>query len=406
MEEEFEFNFAEVLKEFRSGKKLTGKGGLLSPLIKQLTEAALEAEVESHIANEVLRGNKNRRNGVNKKTIKGTSDGTFELETPRDRNGTFEPQIVKKHQTTISDEIEEKILSMYGLGMSYTDISKHIEEIYEISISTATISAITDKIISKVKEWQARPLDCIYPFVWLDAIHYKIKDGGKYISKAVYTVLGVGMDGKKEILGLYLSENEGANFWLSVLTDLNNRGLNDILIASVDGLKGFPEAIKTIFPQTEVQLCIVHQIRNSMRYVASKNHKEFMADLKPVYQATTKEIAEENLLKLDEKWGKKYPIVLNSWKNKWENLSVYFKYPPEIRKVIYTTNIIESVHRQFRKLTKTKGAFPNENSLLKLLYMGIQNASKKWNMPVWNWNLTLSQLSIFFEGRLDDEIKI
>lgn len=406
MEEKIEFDFNEVLEQFKNGKNLTGKDGLLAPLIKQLTEAALEAEVESHIANDVLSGNKNRRNGVNKKTIKGLSDGSFELETPRDRNGTFEPKIVKKHQTTISNEIEEKILSMYGLGMSYTDITSHIEEIYQVSISTATISTITDKIIDKVKQWQSRPLDNVYPFVWLDAIHYKIKDGGKYVSKAVYTVLGVNMEGKKDILGLYLSESEGANFWLSVLTDLNNRGMKDILIASVDGLKGFPEAIKAIFPKTEVQLCIIHQIRNSIRYVASKNHKEFMKDLKPVYKAVSKEVAEEELKKLDEKWGKLYPIVLQSWKNKWENLSVYFKYPPEIRKVIYTTNIIESVHRQFRKLTKTKGAFPNENSLLKLLYMGIQNATKKWNMPMWNWNLTLSQLAIFFEGRLDDELKI
>ena len=406
MGKDIEFDFNEVLEQFKDGKNLTGKDGLLAPLIKQLTEAALEAEVESHISNDVLSGKKNRKNGVNKKTIRGLSDGSFELETPRDRNGTFEPQIVKKHQTTISNEIEEKILSMYGLGMSYSDISSHIEEIYQVSISTATISTITDKIITKVKEWQSRPLDAIYPFVWLDAIHYKVKDGGKYVSKAVYTILGVGMDGKKDILGLYLSESEGANFWLSVLTDLNNRGIQDILIASVDGLKGFPEAIKTIFPQTEVQLCIIHQIRNSIRYVASKNHKEFMADLKPVYQAVSKEVAEDALLQLDEKWGKKYPIVLQSWQNKWENLSVYFKYPPEIRKVIYTTNIIESVHRQFRKLTKTKGAFPNENSLLKLLYMGIQNATKKWNMPMWDWNLTLSQLAIFFEGRLDDELKI
>ena len=406
MGKDIEFDFNEVLEQFKDGKSLTGKDGLLAPLIKQLTEAALEAEVESHIANDVLSGKRNRKNGVNKKTIKGLSDGSFELETPRDRNGTFEPQIVKKHQTTISNEIEDKILSMYGLGMSYVDISSHIEEIYQVSISTATISTITDKIIDKVKTWQSRPLDSIYPFVWLDAIHYKIKDGGKYVSKAVYTVLGVNIEGKKDILGLYLSESEGANFWLSVLTDLNNRGLQDILIASVDGLKGFPEAIKTIFPKTEVQLCIIHQIRNSIRYVASKNHKEFMKDLKPIYQALSKEAAEDALLLLDEKWGKLYPIVLQSWNNKWENLSVYFKYPPEIRKVIYTTNIIESVHRQFRKLTKTKGAFPNENSLLKLLYMGIQNATKKWNMPMWNWNLTLSQLAIFFEGRLDSELKI
>lgn len=406
MEEEYNFDFDEVLNGFRNGKKLTGKGGLLAPLIKQLTEAALEAEVESHIADDVLRGNRNRRNGVNKKTIKGTSDGTFELETPRDRNGTFEPQIVKKHQTTISDEIEEKIISMYGMGMSYRDIALHVEDIYQISISTATISTITDKIIGKVKEWQARPLEALYPFVWLDAIHYKIKDGGKYVSKAVYTILGVRLDGKKEILGLYLSENEGANFWLSVLTDLQNRGVEDILIASVDGLKGFPEAINAIYPHTEVQLCIVHQIRNSIRYVASKNQKEFAKDLKLIYQAPTKELAEEELLKLEDKWGKKYPLVINSWNTKWDNLSVFFKYPPDIRKVIYTTNIIEAVHRQFRKLTKTKGAFPNENSLLKLLYLGIKNASRKWTMPVRNWSLTISQLAIFFEGRLDKHLEV
>ena len=380
------FDFNEAVQQLIAGKKISGKDGILAPLVKQLVEAALEAEVESHITQDVLSGNKNRKNGKTSKTIKST-DGTFELHTPRDRAGTFEPQLVKKNQTTISDEIEERIISMYGLGMSYKDIIQHIEEIYRVELSTATISAITDKIIDKVKSWQSRPLESVYPFVWLDAIHYKIKDGGKYVSKAVYTVLGLKLDGKKEILGLYLSESEGANFWLSVLSDLNNRGLQDILIASVDGLRGFPEAIKTIFPNTEVQLCIIHQIRNSMKYIASKNHKEFMNDLKPVYQATTKDAAEDALLLLDEKWGKKYPIVLQSWQNKWENLSVYFKYPPEIRKVIYTTNIIESVHRQFRKLTKTKGAFPNENSLLKLLFMGIKNAEQKWTMRIRNWSL-------------------
>jgi transposase-like protein len=222
----------------------------------------------------------------------------------------------------------------------------------------------------------------------------------------VYTILGVRLDGKKEILGLYLSESEGANFWLSVLTDLQARGVEDILIASVDGLKGFPEAINAIFPQTEVQLCIVHQIRNSIRYVVSKEQKEFAKDLKLIYQAPTKAVAEEELLKLDEKWGKKYPLVINSWNNKWENLSIFFKYPADIRKIIYTTNIIESVHRQFRKLTKTKGAFPNEDSLLKLLYLGIKNASKKWTMPVRNWSLTISQLAIFFEGRLDKYLEV
>jgi len=295
---------------------------------------------------------------------------------------------------------------MYALGMSYRDIQSHIEEIYQISISTATINTITDKIISKVKEWQARPLESIYPFVFMDAIHYKIKDNGKYVSKAVYTILGVNIRGKKEILGLYLSESEGANFWLQVLTDLSNRGVKDILIASIDGLKGFPEAINAIYPNTEVQLCVIHQIRNSLKYVASKNQKEFMKDLKKIYQAISKEQAETELDKLEEKWGNKYPIVIKSWRNKWDNLSNYFKYPEQIRKVIYTTNIIESVHRQFRKLTKTKGAFPNENSLLKLLYMGIQNTEKKWTMPIRNWNLTLSQLAIFFEGRLDKALKL
>lgn len=403
MEEKFDFDKA--VKELLAGKKISGKDGVLAPLVKQLVEAALEAELESHIADEILKGKKNRRNGYNRKKIK-SSDGEFELATPRDREGSFEPQIVKKHQTTISDEIEEKILSMYALGMSYTDIAKHIEEIYRISLSTATISNITDKIITKVKEWQQRPLEAIYPFIWLDAIHYKIKDNGRYVSKAVYTILGVNLQGRKEILGLYLSESEGANFWLQILTDLNNRGVQDILIASVDGLQGFPEAINAIFPKTEVQLCVVHQIRNSIRYVASKDQKEFMKDLKLVYQAISEEAAEEQLDKLEEKWGKKYPIVINSWRNKWQNLSNYFKYPEPIRKIIYTTNIIESVHRQFRKLTKTKGAFPNENSLLKLLYMGIQNAQKKWTMPIKNWNLTLSQLAIFFEGRLESALEL
>ena len=399
------FNFEQAVKELLAGKKIGGKDGVLAPLVKELVEAALEAEIESHIAEEVLQGKRNRRNGYNRKTVKSSS-GEFELATPRDREGNFEPQIVKKHQTTISDEIEEKILSLYALGMSYSDIKSHIEELYQISISTATINTITDKIISKVKEWQSRPLESIYPFVFMDAIHYKIKDNGKYVSKAVYTILGVNIRGKKEILGLYLSESEGANFWLQVLTDLSNRGVKDILIASIDGLKGFPEAINAIYPNTEVQLCVIHQIRNSLKYVVSKNQKEFMKDLKKVYQAISKEQAEIELDRLEEKWGNKYPIVIKSWRNKWDNLSNYFKYPEQIRKVIYTTNIIESVHRQFRKLTKTKGAFPNENSLLKLLYMGIQNAEKKWTMPIRNWNLTLSQLAIFFEGRLDEALKL
>ncbi len=396
------FDFDKALKAVQSGQAITGKGGVLAPLLKQLTEAALEAELESHIADDVV---PNRKNGKSRKTLK-TSAGRIDLETPRDRAGTFEPQIIKKHQTSVSDEIETKILSMYGRGMSYSDISGHVHEIYGISVSTAAISAVTDKIIDTVKAWQQRPLDSHYPFVWLDAIHYKVRTDGRYQSRAVYTVLGLNIEGKKEVLGLYLSESEGANFWLSVLTDLQNRGVVDILIASVDGLTGFPEAIQTIFPQTEVQLCIVHQIRNSLRYVGSKHHKAFLVDLKRVYKALNKEAAESALDDLEQTWGDKYPIVIQSWRKKWDNLSVYFRYPEDIRRVIYTTNSIEAVHRQFRKLTKTKGGFPNDNSLLKLLYLGIQNASKKWTMPIHNWNLTLSQLAIFFEGRLDGALDL
>lgn len=402
---EKEFNFEKAVQDLLSGKKLTGKEGILTPLIKELVETALEAEINSHLNSRDSESKPNRRNGYNKKTIKSSS-GSFELSTPRDRNGEFEPQIVKKHQTTISDEIEGKILSMYGLGMSYQDISSHITELYGISVSPGAISEITDKIIGKVKEWQQRPLESFYPFIWLDAIHYKIKEDGRYVSKAVYTIIGVNIRGVKEVLGLYINDSEGANFWLQVLTDLQNRGIEDILIASVDGLKGFPEAIGTIFPKTEVQLCIVHQIRNSVRYVGSKNQRAFIKDLKLVYQAVNEKAALDALNELERKWGDKYPVAISSWRNKWDNLSNYFKYPEDIRRVIYTTNIIESVHRQFRKLTKTKGGFPNENSLLKLLYMGILNAQKKWTMPIRNWSLTLSQLSIFFEGRLDKYLNL
>ncbi len=397
-----DFDLEQAIKALQSGQDLTGKDGFLTPLIKQITEAALKAELEQHLEDDEQ---PNRKNGSSKKTIK-SSVGSFELDTPRDRSGTFEPQLVKKNQTKLTDEIDRKILSMFSLGMSYRDIRSHVEDMYGIEVSEATITGITDRLIPELKEWQQRPLDALYPFVWLDAIHYKIKEDGRYVSKAIYTILGLDVEGKKELLGLYLSESEGANYQLSVLTDLHNRSVEDILIACVDGLTGFPEAIATIYPDTEVQQCIIHQIRNSMKYVASKHQKAFMADLKPVYRAVSKEAAEMELDRLEAKWGEQYPIVIRSWRNKWANLSVYFKYPEYVRKAIYTTNAIEAVHRQFRKLTKTKGGFPNENSLLKLLYAGILNASKKWTMPIQNWNMTLSQLAIHFEGRLDDVLDI
>lgn len=395
-----EIDVAEFAAELKAGKGIGDKDGALTPLIKQLTEMALQAELETHLSQDLER---NRKNGTSSKTMK-SANGTFELDTPRDRNGSFEPELVKRNQTHMSDELESKMLSLFALGNSCSQIADHIEDMYGVHFSKPAITAITDKLIPKLEEWKKRPLESIYLFVYLDAIHYKVRDEGHYVSKAFYTVLGVTLEGKKEILGLYLNESEGAKFWLQVLTDLQNRGVQDILIASVDGLKGFPEAINAVFPETEVQLCIVHQIRNSLKYVASKNQKQFAGELKKVYQAFTKEEAELELDKLEEKWGKKYPIIFESWRNKWDNLSNYFKYAEPIRKVIYTTNIIESVHRQFRTLTKTKGAFPNDNSLLKLLYAGIQNAEKKWTMPIHNWSLTISQLNIHFKERLKDAL--
>ncbi len=397
-----EIDVAEFAAQLKAGKGIGGKDGALTPLIKQLTEMALQAELETHLSQDLER---NRKNGTSSKTMK-SANGTFELDTPRDRNGSFEPELVKKNQTHMSDELESKMLSLFALGNSYSQIADHIEDMYGVHFSKPAITAITDKLIPKLEEWRRRPLSSIYPFIYLDAIHYKVRDEGHYVSKAFYTVLGVNLEGKKEILGLYLNESEGAKFWLQVLTDLQNRGVEDILIASVDGLKGFPEAINAVFPNTEVQLCIVHQIRNSLKYVASKNQKQFAGELKAVYQAFTKEEAELELEKLEERWGKKYPIIFESWRNKWDNLSNYFKYAEPIRKVIYTTNIIESVHRQFRTLTKTKGAFPNDNSLLKLLFAGIQNAERKWTMPIRNWGLTISQLNIHFKERLKDALDL
>jgi len=396
------FDMDAAIAALKAGKGLTGKDGILTPLIKQLTEAAMQAELEQHIENDE---NSNRKNGSTPKTVKSTA-GSFELNTPRDRAGTFEPQIVKKHQTHLTDELERKIIGLFALGTSYQDIRSHLEEIYGISVSNGTINAVTDKLLPELQAWRERELERIYPIVWLDAIHYKIKENGRFITKAVYTILGLNVEGKKELLGLYLSEHEGAHHWLTVLTDLHNRGVKDILIACVDGLKGFPEAIESIYPKTEIQHCIIHQIRNSLKYVASKNQKAFMADLKCVYKAATLSAAETALDELDTKWGEKYPVVIKSWRSKWQTLSAYFKYPDYVRTAIYTTNAVEAVHRQFRKLTKTKGGFPNENSLLKLLYAGMLQASERWTHPVQNWNLTLSQLSIHFAGRLDDHIDL
>lgn len=401
---DFEAFQKEAIKKLKAGKPLSGKDGVLMPLIKNIVEAALKGEAESHLESEPAEA-KNRRNGKSSKTVR-SDYGSFELETPRDRNSTFEPELVKKRQTTLGKSFDDKIIALYGLGMSYTDIASHMEEMYGVEISPATLSAVTDNIMPVVREWQARPLEEVYPFVWMDAIHYKVRDEGKIVARAVYTVLGLNVHGIKDVLGIYISEAEGANFWLQVLADLTNRGVKDILIASIDGLKGFSEAITTIFPQTEVQLCVVHQVRNSLKYVASKDQKAFLVDLKKVYKAATKDLAEQRLNDLDAAWGKKYPVVIKSWRVNWEELSTFFKYPEEIRKIIYTTNVIEGFHRQLRKVSKTKGAFTNENALLKLLYLAIRNIEKKWTQPPRNWGQTALQLSVFFEGRLKLDLRV
>lgn len=391
-----------AIEKIYQGKSLTGKNGIFSGMIKDILETALSEELNQHLGQEkqeLSNDFNNRKNGFNSKTLK-TRESAFTLEAPRDRNSSFEPQIIKKGQTVLTDELDNKIIALCGLGMGYRDISSHMEEIYGIEISKSSITAITDKILPRIKEWQNRPLDEIYPIIFLDAMHFKCSENNVVVSKAFYTVLGVNQEGKKDVLGLYLSESEGANFWLSVLTDLQNRGVKDILIACIDGLKGFPDAINSIFPKTEIQLCIIHQIRNSLKYVASKDQKEFMVDLKEVYKANSKDLAEEKLLELEEKWGKKYSLVLKSWNNNWHNLSGYFKYPAEIRKMIYTTNAVEGLHRQIRKVTKTKGSFTSQAALEKLIYLAIQNISKKWNMPIPNWSLIIGQLDIFFTDRL------
>lgn len=395
---------AEAIEQLKNGQSLTGKDGILTPLIKELLESALEGEMDSHLSDCRLDGESNRRNGKMSKLMK-TATGSFELNTPRDREGSFEPEIVKKRQTVLNESLDNKVLGLYALGMSYEAISEHLAEMYGLEVSSAKISMITDKLLPLITEWRNRPLESVYPIVFLDAMHFKVRVDGKVTTKAFYSVLAVSTEGKKDILGLYLSENEGARFWLGVLNDLRSRGVEDLLIASIDGLKGFPEAIADVFPKTEIQLCIVHQIRNSLKYVVSKDQKAFMADLKLVYRASSKDLAEHHLLELGEKWGKKYPAVMKSWSDNWDNLSQYFKYPEELRRIIYTTNIVEGFHRQIRKYTKNKGAFTSENALLKLIYCACQKVLEKWNQPMHNWALIISQLQIYFDGRLNLGLK-
>lgn len=388
-----------ALDQLLSGDSLFGKEGAFAPMLKGFIEKALQVEMSSHLST----SENNKRNGKGKKTIK-SSLGSFEIETPTDRKSDFEPELIKKRQTILADNLSEKIIGLYGLGMSLRDISSHIKQMYDTNISHTVLSQITDRIIPDIKTWQSRPLEPIYCIVWLDAMHYKVKFDGKIQHKALYNILAVNKDGKKEILGMYISEREGANFWLQVLTDLNQRGLKDILIACTDNLKGFSEAILSVFPKVQIQKCIVHQIRNSLKYIASKDQKAFLKDLKLVYKALNKSIAEDQLLILEEKWGEKYPVVIESWHRNWEELSAYFEYTEPIRKIIYTTNAVEGFHRQVRKVTKTKGAFTNDMALLKLVYLATKNIEKKWTSPLQNWSLTIQQFYIKFGDRIPLDI--
>jgi transposase-like protein len=386
--------FEDALSALKSGKTLEGKDGALTPLIKRLIEASLEGELDAHLDE----SRPNRRNGKSKKRVK-TSHGELEINTPRDRDSTYEPELLPKRVKSLGPSLENKIISLYGLGMSYQDICNHIEEMYGMELSKAQLTAITDKVWPEVQEWQERPLDPVYPFVWMDALFYKVKQDGKIKSMAAYLALGMNLEGEKDLLGIYLAETESSSFWLQVLSDLERRGVEDILIACIDNLKGFKEAIAAIYPRTDIQLCIVHQIRNSMRYVSWQNQREVIKDMKLIYKANTLEEAEDQLQQFEGKWKEKYPAMVMSWKRNWEQLATFFNYDQEVRRIMYTTNSIEGFNRQIRKATKAKGALPSERSLLKLLYLVSKNINKRWSRPR-SWSRVISVLVITHGERL------
>lgn len=392
----------ERLKNCKSLDDLLSADGPLKYLMKQGVDSMLEAEMTAHLGykkHDVAGNNSgNSRNGTKPKTLR-TSQGDVEIRVPQDRQSDFEPQIVRKYQNS-SNEIEDKILMMYARGMTVRDIEASIKEMYGAEVSSSLISQITDKILPEIEIWQSRELEAVYPIIFLDAIHYKVRDEGVVKTKAAYIILGINQAGKSDILGIWINESEGAHFWAQVLAELQNRGVKDILIACMDGLTGFPDALRSHFPEATIQKCIVHQIRNSLRYIASKNQKEFIADLKLIYQAPTKDKAESELLNLSEKWGKKYPLVIQSWEKNWADLSTYFVFPPEIRKLIYTTNRLENFNRQLRKVTKNRSVFPTDQSLKKLLYLATKDIMQKWTSPLQNWGRTIQLLALHFPNRI------
>jgi len=393
----------ELMQNYQSPEDLLGEGGLLKQLTKALVERAMEAELTHHLGYEkhapIGNNSGNSRNGSSKKTIK-SNHGNFPIEVPRDRNSTFEPLIIPKGQTRF-DGFDDKIISMYSRGMTTRDIQMHLQEIYNVEVSPTLISTVTNEVMNEVKAWQNRPLEAIYPIVYLDAIRVKCRADGQIRNQVVYLAIGINMDGIKEVLGMWIAQTEGAKFWLNVITEIRNRGVHDIFIACVDGLKGFPDAIETVFPETQVQLCIVHMVRNNLKYVPYKEKKNVASDLRLIYSAATIDEAKSALEDFSRTWNNKYPAISKSWRENWMNLIPFFDYPPEIRKVIYTTNAIESLNYSLRKVTKTSGSFPNNDAVFKLLFLALRNVTRKWNMPVRDWKKALNHFAIMFEERIE-----
>lgn len=392
----------EILKEYKNPEDLIGRDGILKELTKRLLEKAMESELTHHLGYDKYScaGKKsgNSRNGKSSKTIKGDF-GEIPIEVPRDRNGAFNPQIIPKHQTRFSG-FDDKIISMYARGMTTRDIQGHLQEIYGVEVSADLISTVTDGVINDVKDWQNRPLDEVYPVLYLDATILKVRSEGRVINKSAYLAIGINVEGLKDVLGIWLEQSEGAKFWLKVMTELKNRGVRDIFIACVDGLKGFPEAIEAAFPKTEVQICIVHMIRGSLRFVSWKDRKAVVADLKGVYQAASEELARDNLEIFIRKWDGRYPTISKSWQANWQRIIPFFAYPEEIRRIIYTTNAIESLNSILKKTIKNRASFPNDEAAIKLLYLSLKNIRKKWTMPARNWGKALNQFAILYGDRM------
>lgn len=391
-----------LLANYRKPEDLIGEQGLLKQLTKLLVERALDAEMTEHLGHgkyqPVANADGNARNGKSKKTLKGDF-GALPIEIPRDRQGSFEPQLIPKHQTRWAG-FDDKILSLYARGMTVREIQGHLQEMYGTEVSPTLISSVTDAVIEEVKAWQGRPLDAVYPIVYLDCIHVKVRDAGAVRVKAVYLALGINLAGEKEVLGLWIAQTEGAKFWLQVITELKNRGVQDIFIACVDGLKGFPEAIEAVYPRAAVQLCIVHLVRHSLNYVSWKLREQVAADLKKIYSCATVDEAEQYLTEFEQKWGEAFPPIGQSWRRSWPRITPFFDYPPEIRKVIYTTNAIESVNMSLRKITKNRGSFPSDEALLKLFFLALRNISQRWTMPIRDWKAALTRFTIQFEDRM------